>query len=160
MALELAQLLRIDADKQEVAQWLLSLKNKDGGFGARSYSNINSTYYAVASLCLLQNNSEELNETLRFVRACEKSYGGFTVIPLNYNPYMEHTYFGVMTLDLLGEKCVYPQQTVDWVLNCQNNTGGFARSDLGIATFVDTYYAVSLLQKLTYAKQAGDSAKI
>jgi hypothetical protein len=53
-----------------------------------------------------------------------------------------------MTLDLLGQKSKYPSQTKDWVLSCQNNNGGFARSDLGISTFVDTYYAIKLLQKL------------
>ena len=39
-------------------------------------------------------------------------------------------------------------QTIDWILKCQNRNGGFARSDLGISSFVDTYYAIILLQKL------------
>jgi hypothetical protein len=151
MALELADLLKINANTREVAQWLLGFRNEDGGFDTRGYSNINSTYFAIASMFLLKENPEKLNETLRFVRACEKPYGGFTVIPINLNPYMEHTYYGLMTLDLLGEKSRYPSQTIDWVLKCQNNNGGFARSDLGISTFIDTYYAIQILQKLGHS---------
>ena len=153
MALELAELLKLDINAQEVVEWLLGFRNEDGGFGTRGYSNINSTYYATASICLLKENPKKLNETLRFVRACEKPYGGFTVIPINLNPYMEHTYYGLMTLDLLGEKSRHSAQTIDWVLKCQNKNGGFARSDLGISTFIDTYYAIQILQKLGYSME-------
>ncbi|MGD0994505.1 MAG: prenyltransferase/squalene oxidase repeat-containing protein [Candidatus Bathyarchaeia archaeon] len=152
MALELADLLKIKVNKKEVAEWLLHFKNNDGGFGTQGQSNINSTYYATASMSLLNESLRDLRETLMFVRACEKPYGGFTVIPMSIEPYMEHTYYGVMTLDLLGEKSQYPTQTIDWILKCQNKNGGFARSDLGISTFEDTYYAITILQKLTPSK--------
>lgn len=87
-------------------------------------------------------------KTLRFVRAIEKPHGGFTVMPVNFTPYMEHTYYGLMTLELLGEKSRFPSQTITWVLSCQNNNGGFARSDLGISTFENTFQAVSMLPKI------------
>ena len=116
MALELADLLKIKVNKKEVAEWLLHFKNNDGGFGTQGQSNINSTYYATASMSLLNESLRDLRETLMFVRACEKPYGGFTVIPMSIEPYMEHTYYGVMTLDLLGEKSQYPTQTIDWIL--------------------------------------------
>jgi hypothetical protein len=148
MALELADLLKIKVNTKKVAEWLLHFKNDDGGFGTQRQSNINSTYYATASMSLLNESLQALRETVRFVRACEKPYGGFTVIPMNFGPYMEHTYYGVMTLDLLGEKSRYPTQTIEWILKCQNKNGGFARSDLGISTFEDTYYAITMLQKL------------
>ena len=148
MALELAHLLQININTEEAANWLLTFRNDDGGFGTQGQSNINSTYYAVASMNLINPSLNDLHETAKFVRACEKTYGGFTVIPINYAPYMEHTYYGVMTLDLLGEQSLYPAQTIDWVLKCQRRNGGFARSDLGISTFLDTYYAITILQKL------------
>ena len=148
MALELADLLKIKVNTKEVAEWLLRFKNDDGGFGTQGQSNINSTYFATASLSLLNESLRGLHETVRFVRACEKPYGGFTAVPLNFGPYMEHTYYGVITLDLLCEKSRYPTQTIDWIMKCQNRNGGFARSDLGISSFVDTYYAIKLLQKL------------
>jgi hypothetical protein len=149
MALELANLLKMDVDVKEITEWLLSFRNGDGGFGPNGHSNINSTYYATASFMLLKSDQLDLHAAAKFVRACEKPYGGFTVTPINYEPYMEQTYFGVQTLDLLGEQCRYPSQTVDFVLSCQNSNGGFARSDLGISSFIDTYCAVVLLQKIT-----------
>lgn len=153
MALELADLLKINVEAGEVAKWMINFRNADGGFGTQGQSNINSTYYAVASMNLIKASLSDLRETVTFVRACEKPYGGFTVIPMSYAPYMEHTYYGVMTLDLLGEKSKYPTQTIDWVLKCQNKKGGFARSDLGISTFEDTYYAIKILQKLTPSEE-------
>ena len=148
MILELASLLNIKLDGEEVKRWLLKHRNKDGGFGAYGYSNINSTYYAVASLDLLKVDRRDLPDTVAFVRKCEQPYGGFTVIPRSAPPYMEHTYYGVMTLDLLGENCRFPPQTIDFVLRCQRDNGGFARSDLGISTFENTFQAVSVLRRL------------
>jgi len=148
MILELASILNIKPDGEEVKRWLLKHRNKDWGFGAYGYSNINSTYYAIASLNLLKVDRRDLSDTVTFVRKCEQPYGGFTVIPRSAPPYIEHTYYGVMTLDLLGENCRFPSQTIDFVLKCQRGNGGFARSDLGISTFENTFHAVSIMQRL------------
>ena len=148
MALELASILDMGPDDEGAKRWLLRYKNKDGGFGAYEHSNINSTYYAVASLNLLQFDRRKLSDTVAFARKCEQPYGGFTVIPRSLTPYMEHTYYGVMTLSLLGENCRFPSQTIDFVLKCQGGNGGFARSDLGISTFENTFQAVSIIQRL------------
>jgi hypothetical protein len=149
MALELARMSSVKLnDVDEVKKWLLKYRNEDGGFGAYRNSNINSTYYAVASLSLLKASRIDLLDVIAFVRQCEKPYGGFTVIPRSLTPYMEHTYYGARTLDLLGENCRFPSQTIDFVLKCQRRNGGFARSDLGIATFENTFQAVSIMQRL------------
>jgi hypothetical protein len=145
MALQLAELLKIGVDKTRVISWLNSFQNSDGGFGPLNHSNIDSTYHAIACLTLLGVKPNK-QEVLSFVRSCEKPYGGFTAVPINFTPYIEYTYYGVMALELLNEKPRYPSQTADWVLSCQRSTGGFARSDLGIATFVDTYCAIQILQ--------------
>ena len=150
MVLELANMLNVKYDSDEVKKWIFKLKNADGGFGAHRHSNINSTYYAVASLNFLNYNVNMLHDTKTFLRECEKPYGGFTIIPRSLMPYMEHTYYGVMTLNLLGESCRFPSQTADFVLRCQNANGGFARSDSGISTFENTFQAVSILQKLGF----------
>lgn len=147
MALELANEFKINV-KNEVVKWLLLFRNQDGGFGSQGQSNINSTYYALASLSLMKQNLKDLRESLTFVRACEKPYGGFTVVPMNFTPYMAHTYYGVMALALFDEETRYPSQTIDFVLRCQNKNGGFARSDLGISTFENTFQAVTILQRL------------
>jgi hypothetical protein len=145
MALELADLLKIQVNSIEIVDWLLTFENEDGGFGPHGHSNIDSTYHAIASLNFLRKSLRKVAETLKFVRSCEKPFGGFTVIPINLTAYMEYTYYGVMALDLLGEKSKYPTQTINWVLSCQTGTGGFARSDLGIATFKDTYYSIQII---------------
>jgi hypothetical protein len=150
MTLELAGLLRIQVPKNSLIEWLLRFKNRDGGFSSEEHSNINSTYYAVASLALLNGDIKDLRETVKFIRECEKAYGGFTLIPMSVTPYMEHTYYGVMTLHLLGKNCRYPSQTVDFLLKCQNKNGGFARSDLGISTFENTFQSISVLRKLGF----------
>ena len=148
MLLELASILKMRPDGEKAKTWLLRYRNKDGGFGAYGHSNINSTYYAVASLNLLKVDRRDLSDTVTFVRKCEQPYGGFTVIPRSAPPHMEHTYYGVMTLDLLGENCGFPSQTIDFVLKCQRDNGGFARSDLGISTFENTFQAVGIMQRL------------
>jgi hypothetical protein len=150
MFLELASILNISPNSEEAERWLLKCQNEDGGFGTHGHSNINSTYHAVASLILLKANRKDLNDALGFVRECEKSHGGFTVIPRSVTSYMEHTFYGVMTLGLLGESCRFPSQTMDFVLKCQRGNGGFARSDLGISTFENTFQAVNVLQKLGF----------
>jgi len=150
MALELANLLNLETKNEALAKWILQSRNKDNGFGSQNHSNINSTYYALASLNLLKILIHDLHETTAFVRKCEKPQGGFTVIPIGTMPYMEHTYYGALSLELLGEKSRYPEKTINFVLECQNRNGGFARSDLGISTFENTYYAISIMKKLNF----------
>lgn len=148
MVTELLSIAKVDADinRQKAVTWLQRHKNRDGGFGAHGDSNINATYHAVASLSNFGYPVKSLKETLRYVRSCEKPSGGFTMISTSLNPYMEHIYYGLATLDLLGEHAKYPEKTRMFIMGCQNVNGGFARSDLGISTFENTFYAVSALR--------------
>lgn len=148
MITELVSMVGVEINQEKTTNWLLSYQNRDGGFGAHRHSNLNSIYHAVASLFNLGYSVKSLKETLEYVRFCEKPSGGFTVVPRNSIPYMEHTYYGVSTLELLGEHTRYPEKTAEVVLRCQNSNGGFARSDLGISTFEDTFYAVNVLQMI------------
>jgi len=148
MITELASMVDVKIDHEKTIHWLLSYQNIDEGFGAYGHSNLNSTYHAVASLLNLGYPIKSLKKTLEYVRSCEKRGGGFTVVPRSSNPYMEHTYYGVSTVELLGEHARYPEKTAEFVLRCQNSNGGFARSDLGLSTFEDTFYAVSILQMI------------
>jgi hypothetical protein len=148
MITELAGMVGVEIDQGKATGWLLSYQNRDGGFGAHGYSNLNSTYHAVSSLFNLDYSVRSLKETIEYVRSCEKSSGGFTVVPRNSIPYMEHIYYGISTLELLGEHARYPEKTAELVLRCQNSNGGFARSDLGISTFENTFHAVSILRMI------------
>jgi hypothetical protein len=149
MITELLSMVTVEVDRQKTTSWLLKYKNEDGGFGIRGLSNLNATYHAVASLFNLGYPVKNLHDTIGYVRSCEKPYGGFTVIPRSFNPYMEHVYYGASTLELLSENVRYPASTVAFVLECQNLNGGFARSDLGISTFEYTFFAVSVLKMIT-----------
>ncbi|MEM3356459.1 MAG: prenyltransferase/squalene oxidase repeat-containing protein [Candidatus Bathyarchaeia archaeon] len=146
MATELANMVGVEVNREKIKGWLFSFKNNDGGFGAHAHSNLNSTYHAVASLFNLGYSVNLLKDTLEYVRSCEKPYGGFTVVPRSSIPYMEHIYYGVSTLELLGEYAKYPEKTAALVLKRQKSNGGFARSEMGISTFEDTFYAVSILR--------------
>jgi len=148
MVTELTNMIGVEIDREKTINWLLSFQNRDGGFGAHRHSNLNSTYHAVASLSNLGYPVKSLKMTLAYVRSCEKLSGGFTVIPRSSSPFMEHVYYGISTLDVLGEQARYPEETAQFVFKCQNANGGFARSDLGISTFEDTFYAVSILRKI------------
>jgi hypothetical protein len=151
MVLELARLMEVDLNGNELIEWLLGFKNRDGGFGANEHSNVNSTYYAVSSLRMLGFDVKSLQDTVAFIRKCEKPNGGFTVIPRAYEPYVEYTFYGVMALEALKEKCRFPARTVDFLLRCQNLNGGFARSDLGVSAFEYTFQAVNIVNKLAQA---------
>ena len=148
MVTEVVNIIGVGIDREKTIRWLLRYQNKDGGFGAHGYSNLNSTFYAITSLFNLGYPVRSLRQTLTYVRSCEKPSGGFTVIPSSVIPYMEHVYYGVSTLDLLGEQLKYPETTALFVLSCQNANGGFARTDLGISTFEDTFFAVSILRRI------------
>jgi len=148
MVTELINMVGVEIDREKTIGWLLSYKNKDGGFGAYGHSNLNSTYHAVASLSNFGYSVKSLTETLGYVRSCEKPSGGFTVIPSSFIPYMEHVYYGISTLNILGEHARYPEKTTQFVFKCQKSNGGFARSYPGISTFEDTFYALNILRKI------------
>ena len=148
-ATEILRELNISIDPEPTIRWLLKYLNPDGGFAAGGYSNLISTFHAVACLYNLGYLVKELHRTLRFVRSCEEYGGGFTSGPDTTSPYLEDTYSGVLILDLMGEKCVYPEATRKLVLGLQNSNGGFRRSVWGgISTFEDTYYALSILRRI------------
>ena len=149
MTTELINMAGTAINRQKTVKWLLNYQNKDGGFGVNGNSNLNATYHAVASLFNLGYPVKLLNKTLEYVRACEKPYGGFTVAPNIFSPYMEHTYYGVTVLTLMGENIKYPKKTASFVFNCRNANGGFSRSEVGISTFEDTFYAVSILRTIS-----------
>lgn len=147
MVTELVNIAGVPIDREKATKWLLSYKNKDGGFGAKGYSSLSSTFHAIVSLFSLGYPVNSLRETLVYVRSCEKP-AGFTIVPRSRLPYMEHVYHGVLTLELLSEHVKYPENVAKFVLSCHKANGGFGRADLGIATFEDTFFAVTILRKI------------
>ena len=149
MASEMLRMLGLTDDADMTIGWLLGYRNGDGGFGANGCSNLRSTFHAVASLHNLSYPVKSMRATIGYVRSCEQARGGFSVVPGSSMPYMEDTYCGVLALDLMGGRCQYPERTADRVYECFNSNGGFRRSvELGISTFEDTYYALTILREV------------
>ena len=137
--------------KERTIQFLKGLQNSDGSFGGRGYSKLASTWHALATLKLLGYNVFHLHETLKWIRGCEASNGGFVRNPNSLDNYIliDSIYHGVKSLEIFNETCKYPFQTVSLISKFQNRNGGFRKSIfLGISTFENTYYAVFSLQTI------------
>lgn len=148
MCVELINMLNTKTPTKKIIEFLLSLKNSDGGFGVEE-SSLNSTFYALETLSILDYPIVKLGETLHFVRSCENSNGGFSSKPGVKPSFMESTFMGLTCLKLLSEKPNYPNETISFIIGCQNTNGGFRRSlEHGISSFEYTFQAVYSLEML------------
>lgn len=150
-SLETLRLLGKPYESESTAKRILNLMNQDGSFGKSGYSRLASVYYALASLKLLGFNLNSLESTLKWIRACEISSGGFGSFPKDFGAYLilEDVHYGLKALKLFGETCRYNSQNLQLIGEFQNGNGGFRRSIfLGISTFEDTFYALSSLELL------------
>ncbi|MEM1557705.1 MAG: prenyltransferase/squalene oxidase repeat-containing protein [Thermoproteota archaeon] len=148
MCVELMSMLNTRIPSRKIVEFILSLKNPDGGFGSEK-SSLSSTFYALKTLLLLGYHIENLSETLHFVKTCENSEGGFSLKPGVKPSFMEATFMGLACLKLLSKKPSYPRETIGFIIGCQNANGGFRRSlEHGISSFEYTFQAVSSLEML------------
>jgi len=146
MALKLLKLDGHELHSDERTKLILGFRNPEGSFGKSGYSTSASTYYAVAILKLEGYDVKSLYDTLKWVRSCEISTGGFRRTPESVDPFLliEDSYFCVKILKIMGEMCRYPHETLRLMSRFQNGNGGFRRSIyLGISTFESTCQAVS-----------------
>jgi len=149
MSVELMRMLNKELDGVKTTNFVLKLKNPDGGFGKGGISNLISTYHALRVLSLLDYEVKALDDSANYVVTCASPSGGFTVKPGIEPAFMESTYAGFMSLKLLERfpECLY--KTADFVLSCLNSNGGFRRSlEHGISSFENTYCAISILKDL------------
>ncbi|MEM2940826.1 MAG: prenyltransferase/squalene oxidase repeat-containing protein [Thermoproteota archaeon] len=148
MCVELMNMLNIRRHSDKIVEFVLSLRNTDGGFGVNG-SSLSSTFYALNILSALTNPVEELDDTLGFVRTHENPEGGFALKPGAKPSFMESTFMGLTCLKLLVRKPLYATETIDFILGCQNINGGFRRSlEHGISSFEYTFQAVHSLETL------------
>jgi hypothetical protein len=134
---------------RRVIKQVLSIRNSDGSFGSRRHSRIASTYHVLEILKILNYDYKSTEETLRWVRRCEISNGGFVSSPDVSASYLEDTYFGVEALKALHERLRYPKETLKYIVMFQNLNGGFRRSIfLGISDFESTYHAISCIESI------------
>lgn len=136
---------------ENTAKLILKSQNSEGSFGKADYSQIASTYYALASLRILGYDVGGFKETLNWIRGMELPQGGFGETYINIDQYVgiEDVYFGVKALETLNQSLTYPTQTLDLINRFRNNNGGFRRSSvLGISTFEATYQALSAMEAI------------
>ncbi|MBO3841868.1 MAG: hypothetical protein FGF48_05565 [Candidatus Brockarchaeota archaeon] len=148
MCVELMSMLNLEQNREKIIEFILSLKNPDGGFGAVE-SSLNTTFYALKTLSTLNHPVEGMLDTLHFVRLHENPEGGFSLKPGAKPSFMEPTFMGLTCLRLLNEEPLYHDETLSFILGCQNTNGGFRRSlEHGISSFEYTFQAVSSLRML------------
>ncbi|NYB51342.1 MAG: hypothetical protein HVN35_02080 [Methanobacteriaceae archaeon] len=134
-----------------IAEWILSHQNEDGGFGKKN-SNITLTQYALESLNII-NRSLIRNERdiINFTNNCRTDEGIFAYTPNSYPPYIEAIYSGIRIHEILDVEPEYPDKIINHVVKLQNNNGGFRRSIfLGISELEYTFKALYILKSLSY----------
>lgn len=134
------EVLNAPFDKEPVAELVISLFNKDGGFGRNAISTLATTYYALKTLTILDYRPPKPGGILKFLsKRLEDVY------------FLEDLFYLVMSRFMLDVKPVRPsgEPTASLILGYQRANGGFARArPIGIPTLEYTYYALSLLKLL------------
>ena len=151
LALEVLKEVGDESKLEKTVDMILKSENSDGSFGKTDYSQIASTYYALASLGILGHDVTGFKETLMWLREMELPEGGFGETFVNPDQYMgiEEVYFGAKAFEILNQNLTHPTQTLDLISRFRNNNGGFRRSSvLGISTFEATYQAIAAMDAI------------
>uniref|UniRef100_A0A7C3J414 Geranylgeranyl transferase type II subunit beta n=1 Tax=Candidatus Methanomethylicus mesodigestus TaxID=1867258 RepID=A0A7C3J414_9CREN len=144
--------LGLESRDQTISDFIMSIWNKDGGFGIKGHSNLITTNYAIMTMEIIGHNIEKFIKVLDFVRSCEVPEGGFTSVPGAHLPFIEETYAGISLLDKFGERPLFREQCRQQILRCLTSNGGFSRAEFGIPTLENTYHAAFSLNKLGFLR--------
>jgi len=139
-AVRLLKIIGADLDKEKVTGFVSSFLRPDGGYGAKGYSTLASTFYATEIHKLLGVDVGKLNATRDYLRTTEEN---------TQAQFIDSLYWLVLGLANLGEKTNMPDRVMTFVMMCQRLGGGFSRAPvMGIPTLEDTFYALSILRKI------------
>lgn len=128
--------LKFEVDKKEIADFVYSLQNKDGGFGHKNESHLLATYHALNILDALSLPVRDKDKILVFL-----------VHWFDKSDYLEDLFYSAESLSLLDESLPDVEEAFQFVDSCQRNNGGFSRARvMGIPTIEHTYMAVSVLK--------------
>lgn len=140
LAIRLLSTLRQPFDVVRLYDFIVARRNSDGGFGGGGYSTLATTYYALATLILLNRQLEDPALTVHYLRQVER-FGSLL--------YIEQAYWLVSALNHLQAKPERPARIVAFVKACRRPNGGFGRAAaIGIPTIENTYYALAILKGL------------
>lgn len=128
----------------EIADWIISQQNPDGGFG-RYGSDIINTQYALE---ILKAHKCKPKKSIKdYLKDCENN-GLWSFTPLSYPPYIETVYAGLRISQILNLN-INKEKILEFVLSLQNNDGGFKRSTyIGISELEYTYKALYIIKSL------------
>lgn len=129
---------QLPVDKKKIINFVLSLQNKDGGFGNIRDSQISTTFYALNILALFDYPLYLLKGIRQFLH--------HQWLKTNY---LEDLYWLVESLSISNLVLPPVDQLTLFLYDCSRDNGGFSRSrNLGIPTIEYTHQAVSLLKIL------------
>jgi hypothetical protein len=93
---EILRMLNYKELSHKIPEMILRLLNNDGGFGSDNHSEIETTYFALASLNSIGYPLKNgLEKTMRFVEKCQNPNHGFASVPNAYSTFIEDTYYGI-----------------------------------------------------------------
>ena len=128
-----------DFDRERVIRFTTGFLRSDGGYGAKEYSTLASTFYATEIHKLLGVKSVKLSATRDYLKRREENW---------QVQFIEDVYWLVLGLANLGEKTNVPDRVTKFVMMCQRSNGGFSRATImGIPTLEYTFYALSILRE-------------
>jgi len=128
--------LEVEINKEEVIKLVVSLQNKDGGFGQGRESHLMATYHALSILRLLSFDVSE-----------QKKVYNYLIEQWEDRSLLEDLFHIIESLALIHESLPDVNKIIQFVDSCQRNNGGFGRAPvMSIPTIVDTYFAISVVR--------------
>ena len=139
-AVRVLKIIGADFDKERVNGFVFSFLRPGGGYEAKGYSTLASTFYATEIHKLLGVDVGKLNATRDYLRTIEENTEA---------QFIEGLYWLTMGLANLGMKPNMPDKVMTFVMMCQRLGGGFSRAPvMAIPTLEDTFYALSILREI------------
>jgi len=138
MALEVCLDLGLEVDRAQLVDFILSLRNGDGGFGHEGRSTLSSTYFATVALARAGAEGWPAHRTVAWLKRREKE-GNLQ--------FLEHWFWLSGALKALGSRMQRCDEAASFALACQRPSGGFGRAPRGIATLEDTHRALVVLKE-------------
>ena len=123
-------------NKEKAIKLVISLQNKNGGFGRGRESHFMATYHALSILKILSFN----------LPTQEKVYD-YLIERWKDCDLLEDLFYIVEGLTLISKPLPNISKIMQFVESCQRGNGGFGRAPImSIPTIEDTYHAVSIIK--------------
>jgi prenyltransferase beta subunit len=156
--------LPLDDLSPEFLEYLSSRRRANGSFNNTPAADGGdghalNTWWGLEALHALQRETELRQETVEWLRACQRPGGGFTWRPEPEFAGLEdvaYTWAAVRGLTLLGAQPGDPDATVRWLWSLRNDDGGCGDRPGWASNALATYRAIDALRALN-ALDAGPS---